>query len=771
MAIWLTKKLFILPLFLSSFCLLYFPRKIGLTLFSTSLVAFFSLWTSYLFAKQVLTFEEGSELARKIAEAIKEGSAGFLRVQLKTITRFSFICALLIFFAYFARNSPRDSSLTNFQVASVTFFCFLTGAACSAAVGYLGMCMSVRANSRVAFCAGKSYELGLTICLRSGAVTALLVVAFCLLGIIFLYSILYLILPISYERVPFLLVGYGFGASFVALFAQLGGGIYTKAADVGADIIGKIEKDIPEDDPRNPATIADLVGDNVGDCAGRGSDLFESIAAEIISAMILGGVLAQRTNIESGMGFILFPLGLHASDLIVSTIGILSIQTRKSSSFPDVEAHPNKLAVGEHESPFSTLFRGYKISLILAGVSIIILSRLFLYTSDAPDAWWHFALCGIIGLLCSVAFIKITQYYTDSEYEPVKLIAESSTSGHGTNVIVGLSIGMISVGLFCIVICIALVLTYRLGQDSGLYDRVSNGPTGGLFGTAIATMGMLSTAVYILAMDMFGPIADNAGGIVEMAGMKGTCREVTDQLDSVGNTTKAITKGYAIGSAALASFLLFSAFLDEIRDYTGRIFETIDLSIPEVFVSGFFGSIVVYVFSGYTMKAVGIAAQAVVAEVRRQVSSCPKILSGEEAPDYQACVAIVTKEALRQMIAPGAIAVFSPIVVGFTFRFLYPYDVDPLLPSKCVASFLMFATSSGVLMSLFLSIGGGAFDNAKKYIETGVLGGKGSDTHKAAVTGDTVGDPMKDTAGPSLHIFIKLIATVSLVLGPTFVRN
>ncbi|GJD06806.1 Pyrophosphate-energized membrane proton pump 3 [Galdieria sulphuraria] len=733
MAVLLTKKLIILPLFLSSFSLLFFPRKIGVTLFFTSLVAFLSLWISYLLAKQVLAFEEGSESARKIAEAIREGSTGFLRVQFKAITRFSIICAFVIFFAYFARNSLRDSSLTNFQVALVTFFCFLTGAACSAAVGYLGMCMSVRANSRVAFCAGKSYELGLSVCLRSGAVTALLVVSLCLLGIIFLYSILYLVLPISYVRVPFLLVGYGFGASFVALFAQLGGGIYTKAADVGADIIGKVERDIPEDDPRNPATIADLVGDNVGDCAGRGSDLFESIAAEIISAMILGGVLAQRTNVQSGMGFVLFPLGLHASDLIVSTIGILSIRPRKSSNHPDVEAHPGKL-VGEHESPFSTLFRGYKISLILAGICIIILSYLFLYTSDAPDAWWHFALCGMIGLLCAVAFIKIAQYYTDSEYGPVKLIAEASTSGHGTNVIVGLSVGMISVGLFCVIICIALVLTYRLGQDSGLYDRVSNGPTGGLFGTAIATMGMLSTAVYILAMDMFGPIADNAG-------------------DSVGNTTKAVTKGYAIGSAALASFLLFSAFLDEIRDYTGRIFEAVDLSIPEVFVSGFFGSIVVYVFSGYTMKSVGIAAQAVVTEVRRQVNSSSKILSGEEIPDYQACVAIVTQEALKQMVAPGAIAIFSPIVVGYVFRFLYPYDVDPLLPPKCVASFLMFATSSGVLMSLFLSIGGGAFDNAKKYIETGVLGGKGSETHKAAVTGDTVGDPMKDTYWDQ-HLFV-----------------
>jgi len=543
MKMWFTRKLLFVPLFLSSFCLLFFPSQIGVTLFATSLVAFLSIWICYVFAKQVLAFEEGSELARKIAEAVKEGSTGFLRVQVKTITRFSFVCAFVIFFAYLSRNPPRDSSISSFQMALITVFCFLTGAACSAAVGYLGMCMSVRANSRVAFCAGKSYELGLNICLRSGAVTALLVVALCLLGIVFLFSVLYLVLPITYDRIPFLLVGYGFGASFVALFAQLGGGIYTKAADVGADIIGKIERDIPEDDPRNPATIADLVGDNVGDCAGRGSDLFESIAAEIISAMILGAVLAQRTNVTSGMGFILFPLGLHASDLIVSTIGILSIRTRRiSNSYPDVESQQSKSSVNEHESPFSTLFRGYKISIALAAICIIVLARLFLHSPDAPHAWWHFALCGMIGLLCAVAFIKITEYYTDSQYEPVRLIAEASTSGHGTNVIVGLSVGMISVGLFCIIICVALVVTYRLGQESGLIDRVSNAPTGGVFGTAIATMGMLSTAVYILAMDMFGPIADNAGGIVEMSGMHGASREVTDKLDSVGNTTKAITK-------------------------------------------------------------------------------------------------------------------------------------------------------------------------------------------------------------------------------------
>ncbi|MBA0868875.1 hypothetical protein Goshw_020041, partial [Gossypium schwendimanii] len=606
----------------------------------------------------------------------------------------------------------------------------------------------------------------------------------------------YSLTPSKLMSMPLLLVGYGFGASFVALFAQLGGGIYTKAADVGADLVGKVEQGIPEDDPRNPAVIADLVGDNVGDCAARGADLFESIAAEIISAMILGGTMAQRCKIEgefnviwllpnvkdklemplnwkrSGIstldpsGFILFPLVVHSFDLVVSSVGILSIRGTRDSNV--------KVPL---EDPMTILQKGYSVTIILAVLTFFGSTRWLLYTEQAPSAWLNFSLCGLVGIITAYVFVWITKYYTDYKHEPVRTLALSSSTGHGTNIIAGVSLGLESTALPVLVISVSIISAFWLGHTSGLVDETGS-PTGGLFGTAVATMGMLSTAAYILTMDMFGPIADNAGGIVEMSQQPESVREITDVLDAVGNTTKATTKGFAIGSAALASFLLFSAYMDEVSSFAHEPLKQVDIAIPEVFIGGLLGSMLIFLFSAWACAAVGRTAQEVVKEVRRQFIERPGIMVGlrfqlpftdyKEKPDYGRCVAIVASASLREMIKPGALAIVSPIVVGFLFRVLGHYTGHPLLGAKVVAALLMFATVSGILMALFLNTAGGAWDNAKKFIETGALGGKGSESHKAAVTGDTVGDPFKDTAGPSLHVLIKMLATITLVMAPVF---
>ncbi|KAM1274787.1 hypothetical protein ACFX2I_024609 [Malus domestica] len=493
------------------------------------------------------------------------------------------------------------------------------------------------------------------------------------------------------------------------------------------------------------------VGDNVGDCAARGADLFESIAAEIISAMILGGTMAQHAS-----GFILFPLVVHSFDLVISSVGIFSIRGTRDSS-----------GKASSEDPMKILQRGYSVTILLAVLTFGASTRWLLYTEQAPSAWFNFALCGLVGIITAYVFVFITQYYTDYKHEPVRTLALASSTGHGTNIIAGVSLGLESTALPVLVISVSIISAYWLGQTSGLIDE--NGiPTGGLFGTAVATMGMLSTAAYVLTMDMFGPIADNAGGIVEMSQQPESVREITDVLDAVGNTTKATTKGFAIGSAALASFLLFSAYMDEVAAFAREPFKQVDIAIPEVFVGGLLGSMLIFLFSAWACSAVGRTAQEVVKEVRRQFIERPGIMEYKEKPDYARCVAIVASASLREMIKPGVLAIISPIAVGIVFRIFGYYNGQPLLGAKVVASMLMFATVSGILMALFLNTAGGAWDNAKKYIETGVLGGKGSDCHKAAVTGDTVGDPFKDTAGPSLHVLIKMLATITLVMAPVF---
>ncbi|GFP90241.1 pyrophosphate-energized membrane proton pump 2 [Phtheirospermum japonicum] len=658
-------------------------------------VCIVSFLVSIYLTKWVLSKDEGPPEMVQISDAIRDGAEGFFRTQYGTISKMAVLLALIILSIYLFRSTtPQQeaSGLGRSTSAFITVAAFLLGALCSGVAGYVGMWVSVRANVRVSSAARRSAREALQIAVRAGGFSALVVVGMAVIGIAILYATFYVWLGVDSSGgmkvtdLPLLLVGYGFGASFVALFAQLGGGIYTKAADVGADLVGKVEQGIPEDDPRNPAVIADLVGDNVGDCAARGADLFESIAAEIISAMILGGTMAQRCKIE---------------------VGIFSIRNTRDSG-----------KIGAMEDPMKILQKGYSVTVILAVLTFGLSTRWMLYTEQAPSAWLNFALCGLVGIMTAYIFVWITMYYTDYKYEPVRTLALSSSTGHGTNIIAGVSLGLESTALPVLVISVSIISAYWLGHTSGLVDETGS-PTGGLFGTAVATMGMLSTAAYVLTMDMFGPIADNAGGIVEMSQQPESVREITDVLDAVGNTTKATTKGFAIGSAALASFLLFSAYMDEV-----------DIAIPEVFVGGLLGSMLIYLFSAWACAAVGRSAQEVVNEVRRQFIERPGIMDYKEKPDYGRW--------------------------------------HPLLGAKVVASMLMFATVSGILMALFLNTAGGAWDNAKKYIETGALGGKGSECHKAAITGDTVGDPFKDTAGPSLHVLIKMLATITLVMAPIF---
>ena len=544
----------------------------------------------------------------------------------------------------------------------------------------------------------------------------------------------------------------------MALFAQLGGGIYTKAADVGADLVGKVEAGIPEDDPRNPAVIADLVGDNVGDCAGRGADLFESTAAENIGAMILGASVYESLG-KQNVGWIIFPLVVVGFGIIASVIGLLAVRsTGLKEPAQGAEGDAGVIAMGR-------LNVGYYVTAALSVVGIVLGSWILL---DANN-WYYFAIAGVVGIVNSIAFVYITQYYTSGKWRPVRMIAEASKTGPGTNIIAGLAIGFENTALPVIAICASLGLAYFLGTLAGIPSQTGDIiSTGGIYATAVATMGMLMSASYILAMDSFGPITDNAGGIVEMSGAPDEVRVVTDALDSVGNTTKALTKGYGIGSAALAAFLLFSAYLDVLQhsSYTpkGGTSYVVNLANPPIFIAALLGAMLIFLFSSLAIRAVGTTAQKMIEEVRRQFKANPKIMTGEVDPDYATCVDISTRAALQQMVIPGVLVVASPIIVGV------------VLGPEAAAAFLMVGTIGGILMALVMNNGGGAWDNAKKFIEAGHLKddqgnvlGKKTMAHQAAVVGDTVGDPFKDTAGPSLHIVIKLLSTITLVLAPLFI--
>jgi len=716
-----------------------------------------SWWYCSRTVRWIMTKGRGTQDMQTIAEYIREGSDSYLRTQYKVIAWMALLTATGLAVIYMFRGSHSDA-VSATALSLVTAFSFLFGAFCSALAGYTGVWTSVRCNLRVAAAAARyDYFNCFLLCFRAGAVSAILSASMCVLGLTSLYiacSVIFYGLDTS--AIPLLLGGYGFGASFVALFMQLGGGIYTKAADVGADMCGKIEKGIPEDDPRNPAVIADLVGDNVGDCAGSMADVFESIAAEMIGTMILGATLAKECDMADSVEmFIFFPLMVHSLDLVVSMVGIsMTIPTKR-----------NKGGAAQHEDPIEPMKRGYLCALSLAVVLFALICRLMLYSASAPSAWWHFALCGLVGLLCAASIVAMTTYYTDYVHAPVLGIVRASRTGHGTNVIAGIAVGMESTALPALIISASLFTSYKLGASSGL--RAAH--LSGLFGTACATMGMLCTAVFVLSMNNFGPIADNAGGVVEMSEQPSDVRAITDRLDAVGNVTKAATKGYAVGGSALACFLLFNAFLDEVAVLTRRRLATVDLTKVEVMIAGIFGIAMVFLFVGWSIDAVGRTASKVVDEVRRQFREIEGLMAGRAKPQYARCVEIVTRAALREMVRPALLALAMPIIVGLLFRAVGSANepADPLLGVECLAAFLQFGTMTGLLMAVFLDNAGGAWDNAKKLIESKNL--KDTLAHAAAVTGDTVGDPFKDTAGPALHVVITTMSTTALVLGPMFV--
>ena len=685
------------------------------------------------FAYDVLRSPIGTPEMQKVAGAIYVAAVAFIQRQYRTIFLLALAGMVLIgVVIYFFESAPGVQPL---DLAIRTSIAFFVGAVCSMASGIVGMFVAVKSNLRTASAAQHSIGDALRIALRGGAVSGILVVGLSLIGVFVMF--------IAYggftkpDEAPFTIVGFGFGASFVALFAQLGGGIYTKAADLGADLVGKVEAGIPEDDPRNAAVIADLVGDNVGDCAGRGADLFESTAAENIGAMILGVTIYTVTH---NVAWILFPLVVRGFGLIASVIGIFLVRGN------------------EKRDPMGSLNSGYYVTIALSIVGMYFVTNQML--NEKGGALYFFG-AGVVGILTSLAFVYITQYYTSGNWRPVKEIAEAAKTGPATTIISGVAVGFETTASSTITIAIALFISHWLGDQWG---QVTGLPHGGIYGTAVATMGMLMSAAFILAMDTFGPITDNAGGVASMARASEETRERTDRLDAAGNTTKALTKGYAVASAALAAFLLFSAYLDKVAQLTGKEFKTVDLAKVDVFLGGFLGAMLVYLFSSLAIRAVGRAGAAIIEEVRTQFREHPGIMAGTEEPNYARVVDITTASALRNMIAPGLLAVGAPIVVGI------------LLKAEAEAALLMVGTMAGVILATVLNNGGGAWDNAKKYIESGMLKddkgrvlGKGTPAHAAAVVGDTVGDPFKDTAGPSLHVLIKLLATITLVLAPLFI--
>ncbi len=798
----------------------------------------FAIWLAY----DVLRRDKGTPAMQEVAGTILEGANAFLARQYRTIGILAIVTSVIVGVVVGTFKEETDTGL-------LTAIAFIVGALASGVSGYIGMSIAVRANGRTASAAQNSLADAINTSLRGGAVSGFLVVALSLIGVASIFAIYSAVLGHTVQETPFLIVGFGFGASFVALFAQLGGGIYTKAADVGADLVGKVEAGIPEDDPRNAAVVADLVGDNVGDCAGRGADLFESMSAENIGAMILGASIYVATG---DIEWVLFPLVLRSFGVFATIIGMITVPFWASRI----------------KDPMGALNGGYWTITVLsvAGLGVCTWAML-------DDAWYWFFFCGLVGIAVGIAFVYITQYYTAGAWRPVQEIAQASKTGSATNIIIGTAVGFETTAVTAITVGLGLVVAFVLGEQADL-ENVNSISTG-VFGTAVATMGMLMSAAYVLAMDTFGPITDNAGGITEMAeGTKPEAREITDALDTVGNTTKALTKGYAVGSAALAAFLLFTAYLDEVRVEMGKIAgddaeryvklqqgnnvipegadvraqftaavseydillnglrEEVDdddafseqdedslrtadrqetaaimgrkiadgeiteeqarpfldtgspLPLPrimpvnlaqvDVFVGALLGAMLVFLFSSLAIRAVGRTAGGIIEEVRRQFRENPGIMTGEVRPDYARAVDITTRSALREMIAPGLLAIGMPVAVGLIFRYAFGGDGNEGWSS--VAGLLMVGTIGGVLVATYLNNAGGAWDNAKKFIESGELKnpdgtvvGKGSETHAAAVVGDTVGDPFKDTAGPALHVLVKLLSTITLVLAPLFI--